>query len=211
VVIIDPRARRFFLRNMLIFGVLAATLFLLYRQREEIPEEQITEEEEEPGEPFDRIEVPTEFQPAGEEMPGPPNWLSLGITLGVATLAAGAILWWLFTRKDEEPLKLDLLAMEAQEALDGMRSGINTRDAVMRCYFEMTRVLQETRAIQRDKGMTPREFEMRLKAAGLPGSYIERLTRLFEGVRYGAHHTGDQQEQEAIACLTAIVDYASQS
>ncbi len=35
--------------------------------------------------------------------------------------------------------------------------------------------------------------------------HIQRLTRLFENIRYGNKPSGKQEEQEAIACLTAIV------
>jgi hypothetical protein len=54
--------------------------------------------------------------------------------------------------------------------------------------------------------MTPREFVRSLTAMGLPELAVQRLTRLFEDVRYGARVTGDQEEGEAIASLTAIVD-----
>jgi hypothetical protein len=70
----------------------------------------------------------------------------------------------------------------------------------------MVRILNEQRGIQRRKHMTPREFEIRLEEAGFPGEPVRQLTRLFEQVRYGAKALGAQEERQAVACLTAIVE-----
>jgi hypothetical protein len=53
--------------------------------------------------------------------------------------------------------------------------------------------------------MTPREFERELVRAGLPALPVERLTRLFEHVRYGVHAPGPEEQHEAISSLEAIV------
>jgi hypothetical protein len=55
--------------------------------------------------------------------------------------------------------------------------------------------------------MTPREFEARLATAGLREDHIQRLTRLFEAVRYGTQSPGKREEREAVDCLTAIVRF----
>lgn len=75
----------------------------------------------------------------------------------------------------------------------------------MECYLKMNQVLQEQQGIERQKAMTPREFERHLTAVGLTNEHIRQLTRLFESVRYGANAPGQQEEQEALACLSAIV------
>jgi len=75
---------------------------------------------------------------------------------------------------------------------------------VMHCYFEMARVLDDHYGVVRTEAMTPREFEQLLARLDLPTAQVEQLTRLFEMVRYGSRIATDVQEQEAIACLTAI-------
>ncbi|HWQ12371.1 MAG TPA: DUF4129 domain-containing protein, partial [Roseiflexaceae bacterium] len=98
------------------------------------------------------------------------------------------------------------LAREAGAALAGLEAGADLRNTVLRCYAEMSRVLEARRGIQRDKTTTPREFEARLAAAGLRDEHIRRLTRLFERVRYGPRAPGPREEREALACLRAIVE-----
>jgi hypothetical protein len=70
----------------------------------------------------------------------------------------------------------------------------------------MTRTVSQARGVDRWAAMTPREFESRLLGAGLPRSAVQRLTRLFEQVRYGAQTAGAAEEQEALACLASIVE-----
>ena len=70
----------------------------------------------------------------------------------------------------------------------------------------MSQVLSERRAIRREQDMTPREFEQRLVAAGVRDEHVRRLTQLFERIRYGGKDPGKQEEAEAVACLTAIVE-----
>ena len=53
--------------------------------------------------------------------------------------------------------------------------------------------------------MTPREFEQYLAKSGLRTEDIQRLTRLFESVRYGDKSPGKREEKEAVDCLNAIV------
>jgi len=70
----------------------------------------------------------------------------------------------------------------------------------------MSRILSQERGIQRHHDMTPREFERRLAAVGLPERHVRQLTRLFERVRYGAREAGEAEEQQAITCLTVIAE-----
>ena len=55
------------------------------------------------------------------------------------------------------------------------------------------------------------ELLRELKAAGLPDTHVQRLTRLFEGVRYGARVANEREERQAVACLTAIVEACTSS
>jgi hypothetical protein len=144
---------------------------------------------------------------AGEVVVNPPAWLTFVITAGIlaAALGLGVVIWRRAAAgRDSSPL--DMLAQEAQEAIEELRAGADLKDTVMHCYFEMSRILSEERGLRRKEAMTPREFETTLKLAGLPGPPVERLTQLFETVRYGAHTPEAQEENEAVACLEAIVD-----
>ena len=94
----------------------------------------------------------------------------------------------------------------AQDAIQEIQAGTtDLRDVIIRCYFEMCRALQGSGRWERDKATTPRELAQRLASAGVAGDEVERLTRLFEKVRYGAELLGKAEEQEAVTCLQAIV------
>jgi hypothetical protein len=99
----------------------------------------------------------------------------------------------------------ELLALEAQRAIETLQAGSGLKDTVLRCYQEMSQVLQEQRNIQRQKAMTPREFEKHLAEIGLRDKHIRQLTRLFEGVRYGDNVSSERDKREAMDCLRAIV------
>lgn len=94
----------------------------------------------------------------------------------------------------------------AQDTIQEIQAGTtDLRDVIIRCYFEMCRALQGSGRWERDKATTPRELAHRLASAGVAGEEVERLTRLFEKVRYGAEILGKAEEQEAVTCLQAIV------
>lgn len=147
--------------------------------------------------------------PAGEPLPTfaatPTPWLTWTIILLLAALLIASI--WFFWRRGRPPAAPTPppLAEVAQQALTDIRAGGDLRDAVLRCYREMSRVLAEQQGARRDRTMTPREFAQHLRVTGLCDEHIERLTRLFERVRYGGRHASEREAQEAVACLTAIV------
>lgn len=154
-----------------------------------------------------RIEAPTDAKPLapGEEMsPIPPNWLVVLFSLGLSSVAVGLLI--ILLRNLPRRVKpLDLVAREAQKTLEELRSGSDIRESVVRCYFEMLRVVSEQRGLERGRTTTTRELEKELAAMGLPAAHVRRLTRLFEKVRYGAKRLREEEEQEAVACLSAIV------
>jgi hypothetical protein len=137
----------------------------------------------------------------------PPQWLVVTITLAFIILILGVI-WFVWQRRPwrttlESPKQL--LALEARRAIETLQAGSDLKDTVLRCYQEMSQVLKEQRGIQRQKGMTPREFEKHLVEIGLRDEHIRRLTRLFEGVRYGDNVSSERDKREALDCLRAIV------
>jgi hypothetical protein len=198
--IVSPEARRQVLRKMgnllwlvALYLFLRAQPFILNRGTEAEPPEASSLREAVPDVEF---------------VADSPPWLVLVTTLGLAVLAAGMLVgfvWFIWRRRRSES-PLEQLAQEAQEALHALQAGADLRNTVLRCYLEMSRVLREQRGIARAEGMTTREFERHLEEAGLADEHVRRLTRLFEEVRYGARVPGQQQERQAIACLTAIVE-----
>ncbi len=130
----------------------------------------------------------------------------IAVGIGVALVVGGA-LWLLWrSRRSPESRPLQQVAEQARQAIGAIQSGADVRNVVLRCYFEMSRVLSEEKGLMRQSTMTPREFERSLAAVGLPQPAVQRLTRLFEGVRYGSKTADGDEEEQAILSLTAIVD-----
>jgi hypothetical protein len=145
---------------------------------------------------------------AGGFSANPPLWAVWGTAIFVGGVVAAALVTvaWVAWRQTRPPEgSLVRISQEAQEALAALQAGADLKDIVLRCYSDMSQVLREQRGISRDKSMTPREFAQYLGEAGLHNDQIARLTYLFENVRYGAKVPGKPEEQEAVACLSAIV------
>ncbi len=141
--------------------------------------------------------------------PDPPQWLTVTVILAMSVFVAVCILavvWYVRKRNQAGNLFFDDLAEEVQTALVSLRSGGDLKSTIVRCYHEMSRVLEEERGIARESTMTPREFEERLVDKGLPETSIRTLTRLFEQVRYGSVSFGAREEQLALDSLTDIVN-----
>jgi hypothetical protein len=105
---------------------------------------------------------------------------------------------------------LSELGRIARSSLKDLSLGGDSTDVIMNCYFRMSNVVADKRNLQRSLSMTPAEFAGRLERSGLPGDAVGRLTRLFEGVRYGERQAGPKEINEAVACLTTILDYCGE-
>ena len=200
--IVSPAARKRVLRDIAVYGTLALMLYSFVRMgAARQPAQQ------------DVADAPTSLDLAGAAAPlfspSPPPWLIIAVSLVLALsliLLVGSVVWLLWRRKAEQEDDLIPLAQEVQAALDQLQAGGDVRDAIMRCYIEMSRTVADTHSLRRQPAATPHEFESQLERAGLPGPQVRRLTRLFEDVRYGNVPPNDSQTQEAVACLAAIVD-----
>jgi hypothetical protein len=140
-----------------------------------------------------------------------PQWLVILVSFILAVVVAAlvvGIIWAVLRRRRpaEANAILQELAQQAEEARETIAAGGDLRDTVIRCYAEMNRVVREARGLQRERAMTPHEFEERLAHAGLPAAQVHDLTQLFEVVRYGAKELGPWEGRRAVACLTAIAD-----
>lgn len=135
--------------------------------------------------------------------------VSLLVVLGLIFAA-----WWSYRAwralTQRPAVSLQDLARIARASLRELSDGRETTDVIMTCYFRMSEVVGERRNLQRGMGVTPSEFASRLEEAGLPGDAVRRLTRLFEGVRYGGRKAGPKEVNEAVACLTSILQYCEE-
>lgn len=109
----------------------------------------------------------------------------------------------------EQPLKQ--IAKIARTSINELSSGRNSTDVIMNCYHRMSDVIASKRKIERGDSVTPAEFAIQLQSAGLPSDAVQRLTRLFEGVRYGERRTSPTNVNEAVSCLTAILHHCGES
>jgi hypothetical protein len=203
--IISPKVRKQMRRRLvgLLFGVLV--LYVLMRTR---PNFFTREDEMQPPDMSPLGEVGSAVESVADSsqrlVADPPQWLVSVMTIGL-TVAVVGIIWFIWRRSRRPAGLLEQLAQEAQDALEALQAGASLKNTVMRCYFEMCQIVSEQRGIKREKTMTPREFERYLGEAGLPDEQVQQLTRLFEGVRYGTRAPGENEERQAITCLTAIV------
>jgi len=201
--IVSPSARKRVLREFLMLLPLFILLYLLLRASYNA----VQGEEQQLQMP----EVAPQISPlmSGPVLPGTalPEWFIFAASLAVAILIIAPLVgvaWFLWQRRRRREVGLERLAQEAQAALTAIQSGADLRNAVIRCYVEMARIVREQRGISRDSARTTTEFAADLEGAGLPGEDVRRLTRLFESVRYGAKLTGEDEEREAVAALSAI-------
>jgi hypothetical protein len=136
-----------------------------------------------------------------------PQWIVWTINLLVALLVI-LLLWFLWRRlrpeSDGDNVQ-EQVAQQAEAALYALEEGGDLRDVILRCYAQMSTVLKKDNNVQRHAAMTARDFEAHLAWRGFDDEHIRRLTRLFEAARYSAGIPGQEEEEEAIACLTAIV------
>jgi len=134
--------------------------------------------------------------------------VSLLIVLGVIFLTWKIYRAWQVLNR--RPGSLQDIARIARSSLRELSDGRETTDVIMNCYFRMSDAVSDRKNLQRGSSMTPSEFASRLEEAGLPGDAVRRLTRLFEGVRYGDQKAGPKDVNEAVACLTTILHYCGE-
>jgi len=137
----------------------------------------------------------------------PTDWnrvlVALGLSLATAAvIAAGstcAIRWWRAARVRRRDAEL---AESLEDLAERTFSAGRSADIVLRCYREMLDLLSRREQIPHEV-LTAREFADRLRSLGLPTAAVDRLTDLFERVRYG-HRDGRPLEGRAVADLEAI-------
>ncbi len=156
--------------------------------------------------------IALEILPADLNIPGQPLgplpqgliWL-VWMGLGVGVILLG---FWFIRRPPEYTQPGDPLKLEAERALQALRTGSHLNNVIVRCYIQMSQALQKEQEIELEQTMTAREFEHLLEARGIPYTPIHQLTQLFEAARYGYRQPGPADEQKAFECLNAIVQFS---
>jgi hypothetical protein len=139
----------------------------------------------------------------------------LSYLISVLVVSAALFLAWKLYRtwKELNPdgdRSLHEIAKVARASLREISDGRESTDVILNCYFRMSDVVAGKKRLQRESAMTTGEFAHRLVQSGLPGDAVRRLTRLFESVRYGCHKAGPKETNEAVACLTTILQYCGE-
>jgi hypothetical protein len=141
----------------------------------------------------------------------PDNWnrvlIALGLSLGTATVAVASsrcvVRWWRGRRVRRQDADL---SAEVHRLAQCALAPDSDLDTVVRCYREMLHLLSDRERVPHD-ALTPREFADRLRDHAVPTNSIDRLTALFELVRYG-HRDGQPYVDRA---RSAFADIAGRS
>lgn len=155
----------------------------------------------------------TEIAPPVFTPPQETSFLSYLVSL-LIVLVALFLVWKLYRAwmdlNSGGARSLHEIAKVARKSLRDLSDGRESTDVILSCYFRMSDVVADKKKLQRESAMTPGEFAQRLEQSGLPGDAVRRLTRLFESVRYGNQKTGPKETNEAVACLTTILQYCGE-
>jgi hypothetical protein len=179
----------------LIAGIIVFLIMLMPKVQNDLPME---------------LPLPTSVPQASAQLGSVPAvlfWL-VGIGLLVSSILLGI---WIFSPSARYETTIDLVGLEAENALQSLRNGRDLKDVIVKCYRQMSLALEREQGIERKDSMTTREFENLLETAGVPHDPIYQLTQLFEAVRYGNWRPNSTDEQKAINCLEAIMLFSSET
>ncbi len=194
--------RREFLLRLLVaavlVGVLVGVLSLIRQQETAI---------ERAAEPPTATTAPAS-NGAGEAavapVPDAPGWAPYALSAAIV-LALGYVVLRV-TRRRSGTAERDEAAELAAAAADGaaaLRDGAPLTEVVQKCWALMSLILSSKTPVRNAPQLTPREFAMGLRARGFQDDAVDRLTSLFEEVRYGQRES-EPRRGEALAALAAI-------
>jgi hypothetical protein len=168
---------------------------------DEIEEAPLEEDETELFSEFTETVANNEF-----EEPPLPAWISFTVSL-LLILIVFSLAWLLlrkrFARNDDQRAAFVEIAEQAAREIS---AGQDWGDAITSCYAKMLEAVGETHKIgATENSLTPAEFVALMVNARMPAPPAERLTHLFERVRYGGKQATQSEIDEAVACLQEIV------
>ncbi|HEY5158280.1 MAG TPA: DUF4129 domain-containing protein [Anaerolineales bacterium] len=137
-------------------------------------------------------------------------WSSFFVALVFILVLAG-VGGWVFWSRRKLHAPYESLAEIALSALEEIEAGKDWGDAIVNSYLRMNKAVAEWRGIHRTASMTPAEFAEYLTSTHLPQEAVSQLTTLFERVRYGEKESTPKDIQEAVECLTTILDYCQKA
>jgi uncharacterized membrane protein YhaH (DUF805 family) len=145
--------------------------------------------------------------PLAEFTPSPvSSWVAYLVTLVILLVAVGVWGWLILKRRSIGP-PYEALGKIAHSALSDLEAGKDWGNTILNSYSRMNEAVADWRGIRRRDSMTPAEFADHLVSTHLPSQAVFGLTKLFERVRYGDKRSTQKDIQEAVDCLTAILDY----
>ena len=199
-----PEVRKRTRQYLVYVALYGLILFLLTRKTQD----DSLETEEIENELIDRTIIDTQREAAQFISSVTETDQNLSFVLDILLLVLiSLLLWYLLRRFFLSPHSTtDRIKSEVVSAINEIKSGADLHNVIIRCYADLCQILIDSRGIQRQLGMTPREFEFELQDIGLPANEVHRLTRLFEAARYGNFQPDKKAEQEAIHCLTIIAE-----
>lgn len=153
-----------------------------------------------------------ELLPPESKLDGPPLgslppglvWL---VWIGLVGLI-GFLGVWAIRRPAGQTRAHDPVKVEAERAMRALKTGLDLKNVIVRCYWQMSLALREEQGIELEETMTAREFERLLTARGVPYAPVHQLTRLFETARYSLQPSTPTDEELAFECLSAIVQHS---
>jgi hypothetical protein len=201
------------LRPHLIRGIVLAAIFVAIFAWWSPEAEEGEQEEEQESAAMDRS-MPEDFGEGGETVDPeeainneiPMGWVYFGSVVVVGLLAGLGFMLYRRAMGAEDETAEQEVAQEAQQTLEALDQGQDFANTIIRCYAQMSDIVRKRDGIQRDRSLTPREFESRLVRFGFHREAVATLTRLFEQVRYGHKELDTEHERQAMRSLSLIAD-----
>lgn len=108
-------------------------------------------------------------------------------------------------KTDSEREKVeDSLSSTLTKAIDELHDGENVRSTIIRCYKEMSNILEKSGAQNKDF-KTPREFkDETIQKLPFQEDVISDITYLFEEARYSPHQLGENERDRALEHLKKL-------
>lgn len=97
------------------------------------------------------------------------------------------------------------VAIEADRAADRLQAGEDPAAVILECYRRMVAIATRHAGVDNRSSLTPRELAELLSSTRIRADHVDRLTAIFEQVRYGARLAAPYTK-EALACLAAVCD-----